>query len=1841
MKWLLSIKARPVLSTILGVMGIALLGGLAAHLLWPSGSEPAELDREAAKRMLRDAAVARIIAESREPHDGFKPKIIPAPRLDSATAEPSYEEGPLQAPEGYSFATTDGEMAKGRMKTAEQGSQHLVQPGREWLHDPNATADIAAAAAAAGRDWSFGWLEHHPDVRLAEIKPSLAAQGVEVLGAAGNLIRAKLPADPARLAAIMAAPGVHGIGTVPKEVKVPESFAAEALQAGLSDQAPVFITLMTDDPDGRWRRQLESLGVVVAGFDASIRVYTAVLAYGALDAVTNADFVLGVEPIGIVEATHNSAVPAMGADALRTYDGSPGLFSGIGGASVPIAVMDTGLNINHLDISNHRSSICGVNFVSSQPSAEELDLWTDEHGHGTHVTGTIVGNGFVESSRAGMAPAVSHIRFAKVLSRYGGGNIDGIGRGMDFLAQASSCPEAGWSDAAVKPLIVNMSLASTARVFEGRDVGSRKLDATVWSHRQLYVVANSNSSISGFSNYGAAKNSLSVGAAWDSGELASFSSHGPTADGRLLPQVVGTGVSLTSARGGGSISRYRTLSGTSMASPAVAGVAALLMDAVPSYRERPEMVRARLMASAIKPDAWLEDPVAFPVNNSDGPGSIQALYGMGKASARTSALNRNRRDGWRNGASITHLTDGEYAYRNINVPEGASRLDLVMTWDEAPTDAIAGPVLNDLDLWLDFDADCGAIACGEHSSTSRTDNVEWIVVHHPQPGVYRVKVAANRVYAKPPRAALAWTVIRGASTPSLRIEADQEAIQGGNGSELTLNITADAYVAAGTRLHFDCRSSGSASACGEGLINQAAVEAGREDGLLHDLENRSWTYIALGEVAVGEVQTVKVPVDYYGKEPLRLYFTASAWNAISDSVVVDVVPRYGNQEAANEPDTLPDAAPPANDNFANPAAIEGDTGSYALDLLLATTEVGEPSFTNGSERPSGSIWFSWQAPSTGAYRFSLSQDDVGSATHVGEVRFDVFKGSHLASAERIASGSWGQVLFAEQGRTYRFRISNRGITAPLTLQWSAGPRPENDDFRTPTRLEGAAGSIAGSNLGATLERQEAFGDLAATTWFTWRAPNDGHFRFKESTNALRLLVFVGNRIPDLRLVSGAPSSSVYFTARRGVLYRIAVAAPDAYRTGRSFDLSWEESHNPGNQDDFADAGNIGNDQSSSYRARIDYVSSVEPDEPMQTGVRTTWWRWTAPADGRYTWRLDEASDSAMQMAMFSGGELASLQLVGRTGPNITAVEFAADAVADKEYSIALGMAINDSRLYQVSSRFGDLVWGPTPANDSLNGAEPLSGAAGSVTGSNEFATDENGERTGSLGHSSLWWKFEPSASGWYRFSVDDDAFALAVYHDNTDNVGSLNLVRSSDHPLSERTDYAEVMFHAEAGEAYAIRLGSADNRASREFTLRWEATEAPNWLRYIGNLTEGSQDAEGKPVEIRDSNLVFDREGARLYAASSLGLQVFERDVDTGRVTLRQQLEDPTLSKPLIWDAARSRLYIGRACDSEYRRFVWNDVSQALEDDGSVEVSSDSSIDCPDRGSFMSSDGSFLYLPTHGGIDVFAFETADVLRRIQTDHLRAEIYQALISNDDTRVYATTGRDLIVLERDAETGELTKVATAVETTFPWGRRNLLAITGDDHYLFVVTAWGYLTHLFDLRQNPSQPQEVASLRKFWPSGWPWRDPYCESANTRFGSPGIDVLCHGSALVAMLEDGQLVGTDYVSPSQADRYNSPLRDFGTTYGVAFSPDGRHIYASTQKQGMVIFERIGNKPRTEGLQSPTLRSAGPLEGYWVDPDSTSGSDSLTQGVICECCRYRSTSGSPRKLPRTCRMPSR
>ncbi|MEM2760249.1 MAG: S8 family serine peptidase [Nitrososphaerales archaeon] len=97
----------------------------------------------------------------------------------------------------------------------------------------------------------------------------------------------------------------------------------------------------------------------------------------------------------------------------------------------------------------------------------------------------------------------------------------------------------------------------------------------------------------------AANDAITVGAMSDVGEkgfyIASFSSRGPTADNRIKPDVVAPGFSITAAARG-TTSGYTIKSGTSMATPFVAGIVALMLDANPNLS--PSDVKSKIMGTA-------------------------------------------------------------------------------------------------------------------------------------------------------------------------------------------------------------------------------------------------------------------------------------------------------------------------------------------------------------------------------------------------------------------------------------------------------------------------------------------------------------------------------------------------------------------------------------------------------------------------------------------------------------------------------------------------------------------------------------------------------------------------------------------------------------------------------------------------------------------------------------------------------------------------------------------------------------------------------------------------------------------------------------------------------------------------------------------------------------------------------------------------------------------------------------------------------------------------------------------------------------------------------------------
>ena len=1783
-----------------------------------------------------EAAIADIVGESTagrmDPMPVQPPEFQPraAPPGNPATAA-------APAPPGYSITGFDGEMARAPMPPPDGPAvpEGAVIAEHPWLAAPDAIDALIRQSEAANRDWTFGWVGVAPGTDGEAFSQRLQALGGRALARSADLLRARLPGDAERLERIARLPGVVGVAATPPELKMLPALAAEALSRAPWERVPVLVTLMDADPDGVWRRALADLGGVVGVFDPDIRVYPVVLAYAQIAPVAAADFVLAVEPVARIAPANDSAVPVMGADALRLHDG--GSFSGIGGASVPIGVMDSGLNIRHEAIGDGRRSVCGANFAADRfiPEREQdEDLWIDAGLHGTHVTGTLAGNGARAPHFAGMAPLVRDIRVAKVLSAFGSGSLTGMLRGMDFLARPSRCGTPGTPE--VQPALVNVSLGMDGFEWAGTSAAERKLDSVVWTHRQLYVVAQANSSFVQYGDFASAKNSLAVGAVDDGGDLANFSSHGPTGDGRLKPQVVGAGVDVYSALGDGSRSAYHASSGTSMAAPSVAGVAALLMDAVPEMRGQPAAVRARLMAGAIRPDAFLADAARFPAHNGNGPGALQHRYGLGKVSARTAVLDRDRPDGWASGSAIVETGGAEYGYRDIAVPAGASRLDIVLTWDERPADTLTGSVLNDLDLWVDRGADCplSRAACGEAVSLSRKDNVEWLILRDPAPGVYRLKVVPKRVRVDAPRAALAWTVIRGPSTPQLAVVADAGPVRAQPGEPFTVSATlsVDGYVASGTVLRVDCRGATDSPACERvEYVAVRASEASREDRVRRTLRGESGEGIGLGELAAGEEQTVELVFNGVPEaDRFRLYLTATAWNAASASTSVEVI--VGQSNIADPPV----AQVPANDDLVHAAPLRGVAGSRDFDLLLATPEPGEPPFAQtlvddtgefqSTERPR-SVWYRFTAPATDTYRFTVAkaaEDDIAD-----DVQLDLFetpawrgplhpRGPQRLSPVHVGAMTGGGLTFAARRyHAYTVRLGivrerlfdypdetaepeflpfedpapiRRRSLLPLSLRWQPARRPANDDLELAEALAGATGRVERNNQSATQQPGERLQPLAATAWFRWTAPpgSGGDWRFSVDRRYLHVAAFTGGSVEDLRLVSGYPERTAVFPAAGGAEYRIVVASAAASVSGTDYALSWGPGARTGSSvnDDMEQAEPVPGEPSFVHETAVNLATTtVQPGEPKESGTRTAWWSWTAPVEGAYAWRIDSPDLVDVQASVFAAGDPPVPLAASRT--DRTALSLSFHAGANGKYLFSVGLPAEEALLDVADGKL-KFEWGPAPSNDNLAAADALAGVAGSVFADARFATLEPGEEAALLGDASLWWTWDAPSSGWYRFELDEGVPGgiVAVYRVLRDGV-----VEDTPLAVSRRLrDRSALVFGAESGVRYAVRVGARGTSPPGGFTLSWTENGPPAWLRYAGALKNGYVDGGGNLTQlVTPGSIAFNADGSELYVATALGLQAYARDTEDGALAHRQTTPGADPGARLFWDGPTGSL-IAASCTG-WRRYAGSETGGGLATGAPIA----GATPCPEGVLLRGPDGSDLYLAGPRGIAALRLnEDRTALTETDRETLPG-IISAAIGPAADHLYASTADGLHVLARDAATGALKFVRTvAVEeddgdasvgdgefianpdSGFDDAGVGLLNVDPAGRYLLAVTATREML-AFDLT-DPAAPRPLIRDR---PIGrrHPVDGVPCTFASMRGEVLTLDIFCTDAAhSVRLLPDTPALRTeDTLNAGRRDAFGDDVPPFSLQPGASASPDGRHVYATAEDE-ILIFERVGSR---------------------------------------------------------------
>lgn len=279
------------------------------------------------------------------------------------------------------------------------------------------------------------------------------------------------------------------------------------------------------------------------------------------------------------------------------------------GKGVRVGILDTGIDPNHADL---KGKVVLWKDFTSNPKNEPYD----DNKHGTHCAGTIAG-GAASGTAIGVAPEASLV-IAKFLDGGGSGTWEGALSSMQWLADPDGNP-----NTADAPHLISNSWGGSAPDAD-EDPADNLLCVAVGNWVKvgiLPVFANGNAGPSSGSVGlpGGCPNAMGVGATDKNDKIANFSSRGPAiwkTGSFVKPEVSAPGKDIISSVPGGG---YASLSGTSMATPHVAGMAALVFQF--DQNMKAEQVANLMMKSAF-------DLGTPGMDNDYGTGRIDAVKAL-------------------------------------------------------------------------------------------------------------------------------------------------------------------------------------------------------------------------------------------------------------------------------------------------------------------------------------------------------------------------------------------------------------------------------------------------------------------------------------------------------------------------------------------------------------------------------------------------------------------------------------------------------------------------------------------------------------------------------------------------------------------------------------------------------------------------------------------------------------------------------------------------------------------------------------------------------------------------------------------------------------------------------------------------------------------------------------------------------------------------------------------------------------------------------------------------------------------------------------------------------------
>ena len=333
---------------------------------------------------------------------------------------------------------------------------------------------------------------------------------------------------------------------------------------------------------------------------------------------------------GVVFLTLNGPVEVMLEQSIPEHNVPQVWELGYTGEGMTVAIIDTGIDATHMGIddmdddptTNDPKVIAFYDSINDPDTTDGSTEPYDGHGHGSHCAGISAGTGdsndpLIKGKNVGVAPG-SWLVGVKVLSDSGSGSFEEVMRGMEWCIDKKE-------EFNIKAATMSLGGVWLIELTQSQEERLTTLANTMVREGIALTIAAGNSAAYGtIGTPGAARDVITVGATNKNRNTAEYSSRGPTAEGLIKPNVAAIGSSVMSVEantGGG----YTAMSGTSMATPMVAGIMCLLLEANPDL----EPLTMRSILEYTSEFRWVGDPQR--PNNDYGWGFVEADAALAEA----------------------------------------------------------------------------------------------------------------------------------------------------------------------------------------------------------------------------------------------------------------------------------------------------------------------------------------------------------------------------------------------------------------------------------------------------------------------------------------------------------------------------------------------------------------------------------------------------------------------------------------------------------------------------------------------------------------------------------------------------------------------------------------------------------------------------------------------------------------------------------------------------------------------------------------------------------------------------------------------------------------------------------------------------------------------------------------------------------------------------------------------------------------------------------------------------------------------------------------------------------